>query len=63
MEGAESLNKASWTKKMLHTFCDICIVAINRGIWTKKMLHTFCDICIVAINRGMRLNTHFNKAR
>jgi hypothetical protein len=32
MEGAESLNKASWTKKMLHTFCDICIVAINKGM-------------------------------
>lgn len=32
MEGAESSDKASWTKEMLHTFCDICIVAINRGM-------------------------------
>jgi hypothetical protein len=32
MEGAESLDKASWTKETLHTFCDIYIVAINRGM-------------------------------
>jgi hypothetical protein len=30
MEGAESSDKASWTKEMLHIFCDICIVVIDR---------------------------------
>ena len=30
MEGVESSDKASWTKKMVHTFYDICIVAIDR---------------------------------
>lgn len=32
MEGAESSDKASWSKEMLHTFCDICIVAIEKGM-------------------------------
>jgi hypothetical protein len=32
MEGAKSSDKASWTKEMMHTFCDICIVAIDRGM-------------------------------
>ncbi|KAI9390585.1 hypothetical protein POPTR_008G196901v4 [Populus trichocarpa] len=32
MEGAESSDKASWSKKMLHTFCDISIVAIEKGM-------------------------------
>jgi hypothetical protein len=29
MEGLESFDKAAWTKKMLHIFCDICIKAID----------------------------------
>jgi hypothetical protein len=32
MEGAKSSDKASWTKKMLYTFFDICIVTIDRGM-------------------------------
>jgi hypothetical protein len=32
MEGTESSDKASWTKEMVHTFCDICIIAIDRGM-------------------------------
>ncbi|KAJ6989010.1 hypothetical protein NC653_021795 [Populus alba x Populus x berolinensis] len=32
MEGAESSDKASWSKEMLYTFCDICIVAIKKGM-------------------------------
>jgi hypothetical protein len=32
MEGAESSDKASWSKEMLHTFCDISIVAIEKGM-------------------------------
>jgi len=32
MEGAESSDKASWSKEMLHIFCDICIVAIEKGM-------------------------------
>ena len=29
MEGLESINKAAWTKNMLHTFCDLYIKAID----------------------------------
>jgi hypothetical protein len=29
IEGLESMDKASWTKEMLHTFYDLCIKAIN----------------------------------
>jgi len=32
MEGLESMNKVTWTKKMLHTFCDLCIKAIDMGM-------------------------------
>lgn len=32
MDGSESHDKASWTKAMLHTFCDICIKAIEKGM-------------------------------
>jgi hypothetical protein len=32
MEGLESLDKAVWTKKMLHIFYDICIKAIDMGM-------------------------------
>ncbi|KAI5599220.1 hypothetical protein BDE02_02G183500 [Populus trichocarpa] len=31
-EGLESFDKAIWTKKMLHIFCDICIKAIDIGM-------------------------------
>jgi len=29
MEGLESMNKAAWTKEILHRFCDLCIKAID----------------------------------
>jgi hypothetical protein len=32
MEYVESSDKASWTKKKLRIFCDICIVATDRGM-------------------------------
>jgi hypothetical protein len=32
IEGLESMDNATWTKKMLHTFCDLCIKAINMGM-------------------------------
>jgi len=32
MEGLESMDKAAWTKKMLHIFCDLCIKAIDMGM-------------------------------
>jgi hypothetical protein len=32
MEGVEISDKASWTKEMLHIFCDICIVVIDRRL-------------------------------
>ncbi|KAL9369097.1 hypothetical protein Peur_040296 [Populus x canadensis] len=32
MDGSDTHDKASWTKAMLHTFCDICITAIERGM-------------------------------
>lgn len=32
MDGSESHDKASWTKAMLLTFCDICIKAIEKGM-------------------------------
>uniref|UniRef100_A0A6N2LGK9 Myb/SANT-like domain-containing protein n=1 Tax=Salix viminalis TaxID=40686 RepID=A0A6N2LGK9_SALVM len=32
MEGGEIMDKATWTKKMLHTFCNICIRAIELGM-------------------------------
>uniref|UniRef100_A0A6N2KT01 Myb/SANT-like domain-containing protein n=1 Tax=Salix viminalis TaxID=40686 RepID=A0A6N2KT01_SALVM len=32
MEGGENMDKADWTKDMLHTFCDICIRAIELGM-------------------------------
>nr|XP_034895348.1 uncharacterized protein LOC118034219 [Populus alba] len=32
MEGLESLDKAAWTKEMLHIFCDICIKLIDMGM-------------------------------
>jgi hypothetical protein len=32
MECFESSDKVSWTKKMLHIFCNICIVDIDRGM-------------------------------
>jgi hypothetical protein len=41
MEDLESLDKAAWTKEMLHIFCDICIKAIDTGM-----------ILLVSIKRG-----------
>ena len=32
MDGSDTHDKASWSKAMLHTFCDICITAIERGM-------------------------------
>lgn len=32
MEGPENLDKAAWTKEMLHVFCDLCIKAIDMGM-------------------------------
>ena len=32
IEGLESIDKTAWTKKMLHTFCDLCIKAIDIGM-------------------------------
>ena len=32
MDRFDTHDKASWTKAMLHTFCDICITAIERGM-------------------------------
>lgn len=29
MEGLETMDKAVWTKKILHVFCDLCIKNIN----------------------------------
>ena len=29
MEGPEIMDKAAWTKEMLHAFCDLCIKAID----------------------------------
>jgi len=32
MEGVEFIDKAAWSKEMLHIFCDICIKAIDMGM-------------------------------
>ena len=32
MDGSDTHDKASWSKAMLHTFCDICITVIERGV-------------------------------
>ncbi|XP_061966912.1 L10-interacting MYB domain-containing protein-like [Populus nigra] len=32
MDGSDTHDKASWSKAMLHTFCNICITAIERGM-------------------------------
>jgi hypothetical protein len=32
MEGPEIMDKAAWTKEMLHAFCDLCIKAIDMGM-------------------------------
>ena len=32
MEDSEYMDKVTWTKEMLHTFCDICIRAIELGM-------------------------------
>ena len=32
MDNHESMDKAAWTREMLHIFCDICIKAIDMGM-------------------------------
>ena len=32
MNNFESMDKAAWTREMLHIFCDLCINAIDMGM-------------------------------
>uniref|UniRef100_A0A6N2LMQ9 Uncharacterized protein n=1 Tax=Salix viminalis TaxID=40686 RepID=A0A6N2LMQ9_SALVM len=41
MDNHESMDKATWTREMLHIFCDICIKAIDMGMRP----NTYFDRC------------------
>jgi hypothetical protein len=38
MEGLESMDKTAWIKKMLYTFCDLCIKVIDMRMRSNLIL-------------------------